>query len=120
MLERVCRSEFIIPEWLIPEMFYLLRQHNAMGLAAPQVGVDAGLFVTEWGEVFVNPVIIHKFQPTMSQEWCLSLPGFSATKRRWLNIVVNNHRYQGTQAIVIQHELDHLNGITLETEGTEK
>lgn len=114
ILERVCRRDFTIPEWLIPEMFRLLREHHSLGLAAPQVGIDARLFVTLWGEVFINPVIEKWSHETTTQEWCLSLPGKTALRHRWLNIVVAGHHYNGDDAIIIQHELDHLNGVTLE------
>lgn len=38
-------------------MFRLMRKSGGAGLAAPQVGIDARFFVTEWREMFNNPVI---------------------------------------------------------------
>lgn len=35
ILEIVCRPQFTLPEWLIPEMFRLMREYDGLGLAAP-------------------------------------------------------------------------------------
>ncbi len=50
-----------------------------------------------------------------TREGCLSFPGVICEKSRYAHIKVNGHRYQESEAIVIQHELDHLNGITIVT-----
>ena len=55
ILRKVCRPDFTITADEISQMFLLMREKNGLGLAAPQVGIDARLFVTGWGEVFVNP-----------------------------------------------------------------
>jgi peptide deformylase len=112
MLKTRCIGE-AIPEGLIPTMFRLMREHRGLGLAAPQVGVDARVFVTAWGEVFLNPVILAMRTSIITTEGCLSFPGMIARRQRWLHIQVGNRNYSGEQAIVIQHELDHLDGITL-------
>lgn len=116
ILEKVCQSNFTIPEKLIPEMFRLLKQHQAYGLAAPQVGIDARFFVTCWGEIFINPIITwHSCDRKQVREGCLSFPNKSVSKIRHNRIVVGGHQYSGLKAWIIQHELDHLNGITIIT-----
>ena len=55
VLRKVCRADFVIGDKTLDRMFALMREKGGLGLAAPQVGIDARLFVTEWGEVFVNP-----------------------------------------------------------------
>ena len=52
-----------------------MRQHGGLGLAAPQVGINARLFVAHWGEVFVNPLIVESVGSYLAVEGCLSLPG---------------------------------------------
>ena len=112
ILETSCRSDFSIPEWVIPEMFTLMRDQRGCGLAAPQVGIDARLFITSWGEVFVNPAITwHGQRQLQADERCLSFPDIVASKVRYNQIEMCGHLYYGGQAVVLQHELDHLNGL---------
>lgn len=116
ILEKTCRPDFRIPEWLIPEMFRLLQQHKGLGLAAPQVGIDARLFVTNWGEVFVNPTVTRAGKDAIrTQESCLSFPTLIGVKIRHACVEVCGRQYSGPEAVIIQHELDHLNGITIAT-----
>jgi len=112
ILETPCRSDFCIPEWVIPEMFTLMRVRCGYGLSAPQVGIDARLFVTDWGEVFVNPTITQRSQRRISMdEECLSFPNVVTSMSRYVQIEMCGCRYYGRQAAVLQHELDHLNGL---------
>ncbi len=46
ILFRPCRSDFVFDLLLIDKMFNFLLSKNGLGLAAPQVGIDARLFVT--------------------------------------------------------------------------
>jgi len=92
-------------------MFRLLTDSGGLGLAAPQVGIDARFFITTWGEVFVDPVFVYATHPITIVENCLSLPGKSYMKHRWSLIELGDGRvYNGLDAVVIQHEMDHLNG----------
>jgi peptide deformylase len=115
ILHRVCRPSFVLDADVIPQMFTLLVELGGLGLAANQVGIDARLFVTAWGKVFVNPGILRAEGPCVSaQEGCLSLPGVVRFKSRCQRIVLaGGDTYEGQQAVVIQHEIDHLNGILL-------
>jgi len=114
ILRRVCRPDFTVTLDQINQMFFLMREKNALALAAPQVGIDARLFVTHWGEVFVNPFLITYGGRTVFNEGCLSLPGVTIKKMRWETIVLGDGRAFGNdRARVIQHEINHLNGILL-------
>ncbi len=120
ILETPCQPDFCVPEWVIPEMFALLREHRGYGLAAPQVGIDARFFITSWGEVFINPIITwHGQRRIQVDERCLSFPHIVASKVRYDQIEMCGRLYYGSQAIVLQHELDHLNGLHIAMEGTE-
>lgn len=55
LLYTICRSDFVVRQVDIENMFYLLEKHKAFGLAAPQVGINGRFFITNWGEVFVKP-----------------------------------------------------------------
>ncbi len=114
ILFRPCRSDFVFDLLLIDKMFNFMLSKNGLGLAAPQVGIDARLFVTRWGEVFVNPRIAKKEIPCTTYEGCLSLPGIERGVARFNKIVLADGRvYTEGRAIVIQHELDHLNGVLI-------
>jgi len=111
ILHHVCRSDSTVSLDEIRQMFRLMREQNGLGLAAPQVGIDARLFVTDWGEIFVNPQIVQHHGTWCMDEGCLSLPGITRRKQRHLNITLADGRaYHGMQAVVIQHEINHLDG----------
>jgi len=104
-----------------------------VGLSAVQIGKPVQLFVaynpeTKKDLVFVNPKIIWKSKEKtdgipnkkFKYEGCLSIPGiFGLVKRHqaikvcWLALNVKKHtkKFSGFLATVIQHEIDHLNGI---------
>jgi peptide deformylase len=108
---------------LINNMFDTLKHHgNGVGLAAPQVGYNLNLFIVKTKnleEVFINPKI--KLSGTSNQniEGCLSVPNmqFPVTRREIVNVKFFDKdwnprivRYTDFNAIVIQHEYDHLIG----------
>lgn len=114
ILHRVCRPDFTIDKWAVLQMFALLREKEGLGLAAPQVGIDARLFVTEWGEVFINPVLTRLGEPRRIQEGCLSFPSRLCVRLRYPAVRLADGRvYEGLPAIVLQHEADHLDGIVI-------
>jgi peptide deformylase len=114
VLRKVCRADFVIGDKTLDRMFDLMREKGGLGLAAPQVGIDARLFVTEWGEVFVNPRVVDIAGPIRVTEGCLSLPGVTAAVDRWTKICLTDGRhYKGQQAVVILHEIDHLDGVLI-------
>jgi peptide deformylase len=109
MLRTVCRSDFTIDVATILDMFTTMKLAGGCGLAAPQVGIDAALFITEWGEVFVDPRLDYFAFPYYVVEGCLSLEK-KYRVRRYQHIRVNGRFYDTYKAQVIQHELSHLNG----------
>jgi peptide deformylase len=114
ILRKVCRPDFTITADEISQMLSLLRETGGLGLAAPQVGIDARLFVTEWGEVFINPRVVDIAGPIRPTEGCLSLPNITATVDRWAKIRLADGRiYEGQRAVVILHEIDHLDGVLI-------
>ena len=99
-----------------------------VGLAAPQVGIGQSFIIYDIAprengrdlHVLVNPKIITREGEILSEnEGCLSVPDFRADVKRAERVLVegfdrdgNPLRFEaeGMLAIVIQHELDHLNG----------
>ncbi|MDD5475766.1 MAG: peptide deformylase [Syntrophales bacterium] len=112
-----------------------LRRNDAVGLAAPQIGISRRVIVfknrnfndrtplkKDSGEydVLINPRITQcRGEEEQENEACLSCPEISADVTRWTEIKVRafdregrkiSKRYKGFLARVVQHELDHLDG----------
>jgi len=103
----------------------MIREHG-IGLAANQVGYDVRLFVMyvdgELFHCFEPEIIDHGHEIEVGQEGCLSFPGERCQVPRYKSINVryanaNGHfqerNFTGLAARCFQHELDHLNGITM-------
>lgn len=111
ILRRRCKPVDSVSFELLVEMWNLMKEAGGVGLSAPQVGINKRFFITGWGEVFVNPLLISGTERVQSIEACLSLPGRTYNVWRYNRIELwNGKQYQGERAIVIQHEIDHLNG----------
>ncbi len=109
------------------EMAEVMYQDDGIGLAAPQVGISQRfLLVGKAGsnqdyEVYINPEItFFSKNKELGEEGCLSLPQIFGLVRRAkkihvkyqdLNGQVHKVKLSGLDAIVLQHELDHLDGI---------
>lgn len=108
---------------LIHRMINVMREAKGVGLAAPQIGVSKRVFVAEVEErihVFIDPQIVKKDGEEVSSEGCLSIPGVVADVPRALQVTVKGKNRkgrgitvsaEGLLARVIQHEVDHLNGV---------
>jgi len=120
---------------LIRDMYETMYAAEGVGLAAPQIGISVRLLVIDtapfedesdptlkdFKKVFINPEIIEEEgEEWITSEGCLSIPGIREDVSRKPVIRIqyyNEHfeffdeRYDGAKARVIQHELDHLNGV---------
>ncbi|MCB9731534.1 MAG: peptide deformylase [Deltaproteobacteria bacterium] len=102
---------------------------HGIGLAAPQVAQNVRIMTVDvepdnGGKSLlqlINPVIVDAYGKTTYEEGCLSFPGLTAEIKRKKQIHVQAYdlsgklldfEADGLLAICIQHELDHLNGIT--------
>ena len=97
---------------------------NCVGLAANMVGVlKRIIIVDDEGNplVMLNPEIIKQSEPYQTEESCLSLIGTRPTKRykaikvRYQNTELQTRlkNFNGFTAQIIQHEIDHCNGIII-------
>lgn len=113
---------------LLADMAETMYAAPGVGLAAPQVGVSRRVIVVdasprvEGTQLFqlVNPVITFAEGTSVCEEGCLSVPGYSENVTRAAKIVVEAYDEQGKPvkietdtflATVLQHEIDHLDGI---------
>ena len=122
----------ITPEIMgfIEDLTYTMYERDGIGMAAPQAGKSWQVFVidTEWTNddaepnprVMINPVIHVSSGETENEEGCLSFPGIYAnvirpSRIRYSYTDLDGNRSEetaeGWEAVVIQHEYDHLNGV---------
>ena len=98
---------------------------GCVGMAANMIGVPKRIIAFYDGKNIVtmfNPEIIARNQPYDTEEGCLSLLGgprpvkrFGSIKVRYQDKFMNLHekRYSGFTAQIIQHEIDHCNGVLI-------
>ena len=113
---------------LVVEMFEIMYEFRGVGLAANQVNLPIRLFIAnpsgdkEEGPelVFINPVINKVKGSAEAEEGCLSLPGINANVKRNKSFQINAYDMSGNEikadvdgflGRIIQHEIDHLDGV---------
>lgn len=114
---------------LSARMMEAMYEEGGVGLAAPQVGIEWKLLVLNpsgsrddrSGEMTLcNPRITKKKGREFEEEGCLSFPGIHAEVERWVDLTLTYQDLDGKEqqlttsgwlARIIQHELDHLDGI---------
>lgn len=119
-------------EETIVELKATLRAHDhGIGLAAPQIGRNNRIFVINFNgkmRTFINPIFTHTQDIVLSREGCLSIPGKQYLVPRFNDIKINyqdplgnnlSSHLIGIAAHAFQHELDHLDGLTLAHIGLE-
>lgn len=122
------RKDNKIVQEIISSLKHTLRAHkeNCVGLAANQIGYDKRIFVIRFGEddlrTFINPVIVNAKGIALNRESCMSIPSQEFIRPRNSEIEViyqtpmgknESRKLLGAAAYVFQHELDHLDGLTL-------
>jgi len=110
---------------LIDNMAKLMYQNKGIGLAAPQVGISKRVIVADVGEglvSLVNPKILWRQGKDIMLEGCLSIPGINLEIARSKEVIVEGLSREGEKvqlgavgllARVLQHEIDHLDGILM-------
>ena len=108
---------------LMEDMLETMIAAPGIGLAAPQVGVSERLIVVKVEDIIyclVNPKIVKKSGKAVCYEGCLSVPGVEAPVERYQRVCVKaldkagkpvTINADGLHAVVLQHEIDHLDGI---------
>lgn len=114
---------------LAEAMMEAMYEEGGVGLAAPQVGIEQKLLVLNpagdkkdrSGEkVLCNPRLTKKKGREFGEEGCLSFPGIQAEVERWVDITLTYQDLDGKEqtltangwlARILQHEMDHLEGV---------
>ncbi len=110
----------------------MYEKKGCVGIAAPQVNFHKRIIVVDSTrfrrpppnpiglQILINPVIIHKEGEIVFKEGCLSIPELLATVKRANRIFLKAWTMEekeiemelaGIEAVLIQHEIDHLDGI---------
>ena len=109
----------------IQKMVAALKYERGVGLAAPQLGVHQRILLARipghrYITCLINPEIIKQEGYRYIKEKCLSLPGTEALVKRSVKVEVHGYNVDGKlvklkakrlMAQVLEHEIDHLNGI---------
>jgi len=109
---------------LLDDMAESLYHYAGVGLAAPQIGISKRIIVIDTGESglleLVNPEIVAASGEEVDVEGCLSIPNTYGEVPRATNVTVTAQDRSGNEfeleaegllARVLQHEIDHLDGI---------
>ena len=135
LLSKLCKPCRHMPEGLRigNRLLEILAQEtDAVGLAANQVGIDLAICVIKVNKpiILINPKIIGNFGKSFFQEGCLSFKGDYILTERWTDIVVKDDSHpnqlffsfekDALECVCVQHEIDHLNGITMFDRSIEK
>lgn len=112
----------------VTDLVDTLRESPGVGVAAPQIGYDLRVFVVDVSPkhpghgllVLLNPILLAGEGSVTGREGCLSVPDYTANVRRYSKVMVQGMNPEGRlltlesegfEAICLQHELDHLDGI---------
>ena len=136
MIQEICKDERFLAQKAEPatpddlpvaqDLIDTLTAHKdgCVGMAANMIGVNKRIIIFDNEgayQVMFNPVIVKQSGPYQTEEGCLSLSGRRQTKR-WKRIKVQwqNETFQtrlktftGWTAEIIQHEIDHCDGILI-------
>ena len=136
MIRDICKDETFLAQKAEPatpedlpaaaDLLETLTHHSAgcVGMAANMIGVNKRIIAFDNEGTYMvmfNPVIVRQSGPYEAQEGCLSLTGVRKTKRfQTIKVQWQNEQFQtrlktftGWTAEIIQHEIDHCEGILI-------
>ena len=136
MIREICRDETFLAQKAAPataddlataqDLLDTLTAHKGgcVGMAANMIGVCKRIIAFDNEGTYMvmfNPVIVRQSGPYETQEGCLSLTGVRKTKRfQTIKVQWQNEKFQtrlktftGWTAEIIQHEIDHCEGIVI-------
>lgn len=109
-----------------------MRKNNLVSLSAPAIGYNKRIFCIDFSDqeikTFINPLVTRSEGIELTREVCSSIPGkeFIRPRNSLIEVIyqtplgkIKSRIFKGLAAHVIQHEMDHLDGITLSDIGLE-
>ena len=136
MIREICKDEFFLSQKaepataadlaIVQDLLDTLAAHKdgCVGMAANMIGVNKRIIAFDNAGTYMvmfNPVIVRQSGPYEAEEGCLSLAGVRKTKRfQTIKVQWQNEKFQtrlktftGWTAEIIQHEIDHCEGILI-------
>jgi len=136
MIKPICKDTIILSKKSVPatkadmpvveDLLDTLKANadRCVGMAANMIGINKRIIVFSVGMMnisMINPVIIKRVDPYETEEGCLSLNGIRKTTRyQSIEVEFLNRNFEkqkqtftGFPAQIIQHEVDHCNGILI-------
>jgi peptide deformylase len=110
---------------IVLDMVATMRDNEGIGLAANQIGVSKRILVIDAGTTLalINPVIWEYKNWVVGEEGCLSIPdkNYDVKRATWIKVKFTNVLGQEHEVViddpiiarVVQHEVDHLNGVLI-------
>lgn len=120
--ETATKSDLSVTKDLLDTL--IANREGCVGMAANMIGIKKRIIVFDNGGMYMtmlNPEIVSKSGEYETEEGCLSLAGTRSTKRfqiikvkyQDLNFKTCHQTFTGFTAQIIQHEIDHCNGILI-------
>jgi len=116
----------------LDKLIRTMHVEDGIGIASPQVGINKRIFIAHIKHqdmAFINPVITKSSEATVeTEEGCLSVPGVyghvTRPKRVTITAIDRHGRkmefdLKNIEAVIVQHELDHLDGVLFVDKMTE-
>lgn len=136
MIKPICKDTFILSRKSVPatkadmqvvaDLLDTLRANadRCVGMAANMIGINKRILVFSIGAInipMINPAIVKQDDSYETEEGCLSLDGMrKAIRYRTIEVEFLNQKFEkqkqtftGFPAQIIQHEMDHCNGILI-------
>lgn len=117
---------------IVSNLKNVIRKNNLKALSAPAIGYKARIFCVNFTDLeiktYINPIVIEARGMSLSRESCTSIPNkeFIVPRNTSITLMYMNpqgkpttREFVGAAAYVIQHELQHLDGVTLMDLGLE-
>lgn len=111
---------------LVRRMAEAMYEHQGVGLAAPQLGIHKRIIVFDIEDelaAICNPVIVERSEELETdEEGCLSVPGISVPIARSTAVTCEGLNLDGSRVVIVaedllarvlQHEIDHLDGVII-------
>lgn len=109
-----------------------MKKDNLVSLSAPAIGYNKRIFCIDFSDLeiktFINPLLTHAEGLELTREVCSSIPGkeFIRPRNSVIDVIyqtptgqIKSNQFKGLAATVVQHEIDHLEGLTLADIGLE-
>lgn len=119
-------KESALMRQIVSELKKTIKENNLTALSAPAIGYNKRIFCVDFKDseikTFINPLLTDVKGLSLSRETCTSIPGKSFIRPRNTDLTIiyqrplgqiETRQVTGRAAFVIQHELDHLDGLLL-------